>query len=86
MERRLPERIATGGLKDLGIEIGVFVDLPLDEDPDTALGGKLGQEFRQDAITKPVETLDLPPEAEVGHHLGGDPADGAERAAGGRMC
>ena len=50
------------------------------------LGAQVSERLAKDAITLPAEALDLPPEAEVGHYLGGDLADGAEFATFGRVC
>ena len=75
MERHHRELIAAGDLEGLRIEPGEVLDRLLDGGLDAVLGAEVGERFTKDAITKPVKSLDLPPEPQVGHHLGGDPAD-----------
>jgi len=86
MDRRLPEVVAAGRLKGLRLKLGVPLKLLVDDRLDAALGADLGEELAKDAITKPVKLLNLPPAPQIGHHLGRDGADGAKRAAGGRVC
>ena len=42
MERRLPEVVATSGLEDLGLDLGVGCKLLFDDDGDAALNTEFG--------------------------------------------
>ena len=79
------EVVAASDLEGLRIEPGVTRELPVDDGHDAALGTELGQEFTKDAIALTVKPLDLAAEPQIGHYLGRDRADGAKRAAGGRV-
>ena len=80
MQRSGPELRTTGHLNGIGIEFGVGVEFPVDDGRYATLGADLCQELVKDAITKPIEALDLPPAPQISRYLSGDLADGLECA------
>ncbi len=55
------EGVTAGGLKGLGLELEVGVELLVDDGCDAEFDAELCQELTEDAITMLMEALDFPP-------------------------
>jgi hypothetical protein len=81
MERRLPELGAASRIEDLGLELGVALELLVDDRSNAALDGHLGKELGENTRPEAVKALDLTAEAQVSNDFGSNPTD-ASKCAG----
>ena len=84
MNWRLPEIIATSGLENLRLDLGVGVELLIDDGGDVAFGAEPRQKLANGPGTLPMEADHLTAELQVCDDLGGYLADGPSRAGVGR--
>ena len=82
----MPEVVAAGCLKGLGLEFAVGGKLLVYDRPNVALGADLGQQLANGARAQTMEVFYLPSESEIRDDLSRNLADGSERAGVGTAC